>query len=323
MREVMMQLRKRLADICQSNTARIVAWVVAWIVVVLIVVVVFSVYFWCWLVADESGSTTIRNLGLVVAAMIGLPLAIWRSIVAERQSATAQRQSETAQRQSETAQSSLLNERYQKGAEMLGSKVLAVRLGGIYALDRLAREYPGNYHTQIMSLFCALVCNPPAELNRDGGEEGNSRLPGMLTDGQAVMRAVGMRNGSQIETEKKEEFRLGLFKADLKDLYLSSANLSRVDLGGADLSGAQLLDDTNLSETFLLGVNLSGAFLDGTDLRNCTGLTQKELDRATANPDNPPKLEGVVDAETGKPLVWRGDKKALDLVTHLQGLFAP
>ena len=68
----------------------------AWIVVLLRVVVVFSVYFWCWLVDDESRSTTIRSLAVVVAAMIGLPLAIWLSIVAERQSAMAQRQSETA-----------------------------------------------------------------------------------------------------------------------------------------------------------------------------------------------------------------------------------
>ena len=105
MREaVLPRLVNMFLSLYQSNTARIVAWVVAWIVVVLIVVVVFSVYFWCWLVADESGSTTIRNLGLVIAAIVALPLAIWRSIVAERQAATAQRQSETAQ-------SSLLNER--------------------------------------------------------------------------------------------------------------------------------------------------------------------------------------------------------------------
>ena len=99
--------------------------------------------------------------------MIGLPLAIWRSTVAERQSATSQLQSETAQR-------GLLNERYQKGAEMLGSAVLAVRLGGIYALDRLAREHPEAYHLQIMNLLCAFVRNPTTveylggEAPRDG-----------------------------------------------------------------------------------------------------------------------------------------------------------
>ncbi len=106
-----------------------------------------SAEFWDWLRDGpngvESGSTTVRNLGLIVAGVIGLPLAIWRSLV--------------AQRQADTAQQNLLNERYQQGAEMLGSKVLSVRLGGIYALERLAREHPMQYHIQIMQLFCAFL----------------------------------------------------------------------------------------------------------------------------------------------------------------------
>ena len=109
-----------------------------------------STDFWDWLrVAPdgaESGSATVRNLGLVLAGLIALPLAIWRSWVAKRQA--------------DTAQDSFLNERYQKGAEMLGSNVPAVRLGGTYALHRLAEESPEKYHFQVMSLFCAFVRRP-------------------------------------------------------------------------------------------------------------------------------------------------------------------
>ena len=43
---------------------------------------------------------------------------------------------------------------------MLGSEVLSVRLGGIYALQRLAEEWPDQYHIQIMRLFCAFVRLP-------------------------------------------------------------------------------------------------------------------------------------------------------------------
>ena len=70
----------------RSNAVQVVAWVVF----VLIAATVLSIMFWCWLSHGESNSTTIRNLSLVIAAIIGLPLAIWRSIVAERQSETAQ-----------------------------------------------------------------------------------------------------------------------------------------------------------------------------------------------------------------------------------------
>ena len=200
-----MGVRQRFADFAnvflrlyQSNAA----WIVAWVMFVLIAAVVFSSMFWCWLSAGESGSTAIRNLGLVVAAIVALPLAIWRSIVAERQAATAQRQSETAQR-------GLLNERYQKGSEMLGSHVLSVRLGGIYALTRLAREHPGDYHTQIMSLLCAFVAPLPA--GKYGGRMKKQDPNKVREDVQAVMSAICVRSKLQIEIEGKEFY----FKLDL------------------------------------------------------------------------------------------------------------
>ena len=98
---------------------------------------------WPWLGVTsegrESNSTTFRNAGLVVGAVIAIMLAVWRSMIAERQTVAAQRQAETAQQ-------SLLNERYQKGAEMFGSEVSSARLGGIYALRQLSEEHPEKYH---------------------------------------------------------------------------------------------------------------------------------------------------------------------------------
>ena len=43
---------------------------------------------------------------------------------------------------------------------MLGSEILPVRLGGVYALQRLAENYRQSYHVQVMELFCAFVRNP-------------------------------------------------------------------------------------------------------------------------------------------------------------------
>ena len=114
----------------------------------------------------ESGSTTVRNLGLLIAGLIALPLAIWRSWV--------------AQRQADTAQHNLLNERYRQGAEMLDSEILSVRLGGIYALQRLAADNPKHYHIQIMQLLCAFVRHPPAveadKNKRTTGEQDETRV---------------------------------------------------------------------------------------------------------------------------------------------------
>ena len=76
---------------------------------------------WDWLgvipQGRESNSTTIRNVGLVLGGWTALVIAVWRSIVADRQA-------RAAQRQADTAQSVLLNDQYQKGAKMLGNDVL-------------------------------------------------------------------------------------------------------------------------------------------------------------------------------------------------------
>ena len=108
--------------------------------VVLGIEFMLSIALWNWLSGDDSASTTIRNIGFIMAGSVALPLAIWRGIVADKQADTAQR--------------SLLNERYQQGAEMLGNNVLSVRLGGMYALQRLAAEHPEqNYrHSDVRVL---------------------------------------------------------------------------------------------------------------------------------------------------------------------------
>ena len=276
-------------------------WIITWVVLVVAAASVISIMYWDWLSIRESNGSTIRNIILAAVAVIALPLAVWRSMVAELQADTAQR--------------GLLNERYQKGAEMLGSKVLAVRLGGIYALARLAREHPGDYHTQIMNLLCAFVRNPP---------EMKAHHRTLREDVQEVMTAICSRSDSQIEAEKGEYCPLELSGADLEDLDLITAPMDIIvatsseprtplNLNGANLSGANLrgafLTCVSLKGAFLTNADLTGAFLGSANLTDahmsgCKGLTQEEIDDAEAEPDKPPDLTGVVDANTGEPLVW-------------------
>ena len=370
----------------------------------------------------ESGTTTVRNLGLVLAGLIALPLAIWRGWV--------------AQRQADTAKHNLLNMRYQQGAEMLGSEVLSVRRGGIYALQHLAGEYPKQYHIQVMQLLCAFVRHPPV-----GAMDKTSHVPGdpneLRSDVEEAMASISACHTRQDRFERAVVYRLDLrgvhlsgadlFKARLSRANLSCATLAEARLIGADLAGAEfaranlagavlsgadlssagfehadlsgtqldsanlsrarlyranlskaritnanlvgahlssanlagaLLHESDLSNTRLQGgnfagaaliqanlagailsrTNLAGAGLDGAnllgaDLSNAdlsgaslgavtmhiqqvnrepfrqtilTQLTQAQLDSARSNPKKPPKLDGAMDAETGRPLVWRG-----------------
>ena len=73
----------------------------------------------------------------------------------------------------------------------------------------------------------------------------------------------------------------------------------------ADLSDAKLRD-TNLSGT-LIGKGTRTTLSDPPVSEVVFArLIQTQLDEAKADLDNPPKIDPVVvDAETGKPLVWR------------------
>ena len=104
----------------------------------------------------DTATASLRNLFLAVVAIIGVPLAIWRSAVAKQQADASDRQAETAERR-------LKNELYEKGAQMLGADVPSVRLGGIYSLKGLANENPEDYQDQVMELLSAFVRDPPDE----------------------------------------------------------------------------------------------------------------------------------------------------------------
>ena len=262
-------------------------------------------WIWQWLGAvseyRESKSTTLRNIGLLVGGGIAIWVAYRRSVISQR---------------------GLLNERYQKGAEMLGSDVLAVRLGGIYALQRLAEDVPEQYHVQIMHLFCAFVRHPTKDENYKPGPEilhvanvVDHNLKLVREDVQSAMRAICTRRYDKIKLEKKANFRLILTNADLPHAHLGNANLTGAILINANLTNADLLNavltSAYLALAKLTGVDmtnavLKNAVLSGADMTKVKGLTQEQLNQARADPDNPPKLGGACDAETDLPLEWRG-----------------
>lgn len=252
--------------------------------------------------STESNSTTLRNVAIIIAGLLALLFAAWRAKIADSQSKTAQR--------------GLLNERYQKGADMLGNSVLATRMGGIYALHRLAEEHPKEYHVQIMRLLCAFARYPTGQSSRHGVD--------VSEDVQSVMYAIRACRQKDIalELEKAENYRPNLTRAylrgaDLSGINLSNtdlphANLSRVYLGQAVLSGAYLFR-ADLSGATFTGTDMCGADLSGASLRTAylidrtsvriNGLTQRQLDCAYADSNMPPSIEAL-DIETSGTLVW-------------------
>ena len=192
----------------------------------------------------------------------------------------------------ETDRNRLVNDTYVKAIEQLGHKSMEVRLGAIYALERIAAT-DRDYHWPIMETLCAYIRErpaskwdnePTAETLTDGklprneapledqhpGEEAESinsrpepkRPP---TDIRAILTVFERRSDGRKAWEETEGLRLDLRHADLRGAELTFVELQRADLRGADLRGANLrgafLWNANLGNANLFIANLGNAYL--------------------------------------------------------------
>ena len=229
---------------------------------------------WDWLTEEGKGirSEVLRNSILVAAALVTIVLTIWRSLVAEQQLETARGQSEIAHRTN-------LEGRYQSAAELLGSDLLPVRLGGIHALDQLARDHPNEFHIQVMRLFAAFVRHPPpyGDPLAEDGSEGGTKVPASpREDVQVIMVALGERTAEGAELERAGNYVIDLSGANLSDVWFPSSSC------------------------------LERMRLSGTRLVRVKGLTQRQLAQATADPANHPVLKDSHDSYSLEPLFWGG-----------------
>jgi hypothetical protein len=151
-----------------------------------------------------------------------------------------------------------VTDRYTKAIEQLGSDKLDVRIGGIYALERIARDSVKDRPT-VIEVLTAFI----REYSRDKWPKTG---PGRWTrpDVQAAVTVVGRRPAKH----DFEDRPIDLYGAILICANLRGANLRGATLRGADLTGADLRDailvgadlrDVPLRDARLGGADLTGA----------------------------------------------------------------
>ena len=151
-----------------------------------------------------------------------------------------------------------MTDRYTKAVEQLGSKTLDVRIGGIYALERVARDSARD-HPAVMDVLTAFIREHSWEqwpVPRTEEEENEDLVEFTRPDIQAAFRVVGRRDSEH------DIGSIDLTRADLTRADLTYADLTDADLPGAYLAGADFLG-TYLTGANLTGANLAGAHLDG------------------------------------------------------------
>ena len=156
--------------------------------------------------------------------------------------------------QQKAAHDLLISNQVSKGFEQLASDKIAMRLGGIYALEGVMNTSE-QYHGPVLEALCAFVRESTI---------GKTAPDKPATDVQAALTVIGRREGRR-EGTAVDLANVSIPKANLTNANLNDANLSGADLIGANLSGADLIG-ANLSGADLIGANLSGVHLIGANL---------------------------------------------------------
>ncbi|MCY1141415.1 pentapeptide repeat-containing protein [Actinoplanes sp. Pm04-4] len=197
-----------------------------------------------------------------------------------------------------------VTDRFTRAIDQIGSDKLDVRIGGIYALERLMRDSPddGTRLIKVLLTFVREHALPSSGLTPDEPADRTSQSRTLASrskvasDVQAALDVLGHHfNGSSgirgldlsgldltgviLVDAYLVEANLGgtdlsgaaLIGADMRNAYLQYADLSEAILGGADLGGADL-EFADLNDTWLVGANFAGV-----DLRPTYGLTDDHL----------------------------------------------
>jgi hypothetical protein len=194
-------------------------------------------------------------------------------------------------RQLQTSREGQITERFTRAIDQLGSEHLDVRLGGLYALARIARDSPAD-RASIGEVLTAFVRThapwPPSLPDQPAASAPIEQVPKLQVrapDVQASLWVLGRGGFARALGHYRwlDLSGVDLRRADLRDAHLGDvdfrfAGLQKAYLAGADLQGADL-GGSHLAGAYLGGAQLDGATLDGAHLEGAVA------DDRTAWPD--------------------------------------
>jgi hypothetical protein len=178
-----------------------------------------------------------------------------------------------------------LTTRFTEAIKLLGTKdtkeqsALQSRIGGIYALERIAQDSRRD-HPQVMEVLTAFV--------RESTPNSNTTILRPIKiklDVQTALTVIGRRvKEFDLPNSSLDLHNSNLNGAYLKEAYLNGADLNYTNLNGAylkgaDLTGAHLIGAHLNGDTYLNGAHLTGAHLNGA-VMNQADLTEADLTEA-------------------------------------------
>jgi hypothetical protein len=165
------------------------------------------------------------------------------------------------------AQDTQVTGRYAKAVEQLGDLSVDVRLGAIYALERIARNSAVDMGP-IIEILGAFV---------RGRSPWPPRIPGQYTE-QAPIEDVPTLAVRAADVQAAVTVLGRMMRADQPGLRLHTVDLRKTRMYALNMQGARL-GNSSLRSARLYDANLIGADLGRTDLRDCR-LMRADLSKA-------------------------------------------
>jgi hypothetical protein len=248
-------------------------------------------------------------LGTGLLAMVAIFFTARTAAAAHKNADALRRNSEASHRTAEAAEQGMVTGRYTAAIEQLGSSKLDIRLGGVYALERIARDSARDHPVivEVLTTFLrehidddsARISPADPMITGEGDASAMPSLSRLRADLRAAANVLGRRNRSFDYTRPPDLTGFNLSRLDLSQLnlrgtdlhstdlhstalhgaYLGGANLYSADLRGADLRGTEL-HGADLGSADLRGVNLRDANLGGANLR---GVNLRDADLTRTN----------------------------------------
>ena len=262
---------------------------------VLILALILAAKFWAWpswktiQEIDEISERLPIEIELIKTlsqTMLGALVVVtlyftWRRVSAAEQAGTIAREGQ-------------ITERFTRAVEQLGNKDnMAVRLGGIYALERIARDSERD-HWQVMEVLTAFAREKSPHC------KDKPCIQPIAADIQAILTVLGRRNpkydwkGLRLDLSDTHLHGARLLGANLEHVMLTGANLRNASFFRVNFRGA-IFQDTILQGTvfqksrlidcyferaIMQEADLQGSDITNADLREARHLTEEQVKSA-------------------------------------------
>ncbi|NEZ67034.1 pentapeptide repeat-containing protein [Leptolyngbyaceae cyanobacterium CCMR0082] len=205
---------------------------------------------------SQAGITLIQT----VATIVGGIAIFWNIVLSRRQLAASQEQN--------------ITERFSVAVEQLGHEQTAVRIGGIYSLERIAQDSPRDYWT-VMEILAAFIRDRRNWVAWEDLPE-EPKIEKDITPAIIVLgRCDRSRQpaNSPIYLQSCDFRRCAFINDNFPDTLFHKSHFGQANLSGSNFKGSSFrrsnFTNANLKNADLSETNLTKAKLTGADVTHC------------------------------------------------------